>query len=137
GAEMLEFLGDELRLVFVRIDDAGKCLRKDDLSDTSVALIGTIDLATPAARAHVDHRHQIARRKDDAARIAVAQGRIREPPDIAAKPVVVVLHHQRIDLALRHDFAPPPPAQFEPAGQNRIEEPFIYYLHPAEADPVS
>lgn len=136
-AAMLEFLGDELRLVFVRIDDAGKCRRKDDLSDTSVALIGAIDLATPAARAHVDHRHQIARRKDDAARIAVAQGRIREPTDIAAEPVVVVLHHQRIDLALRHGFAHRAPATFELAGRNRIEEPFVHYLHPAEADPVS
>ena len=127
-AAMLEFLGDELRLVFVGIGDAGKRRREDDLSDAAVARIAAIDLATPAARAHVDHRHQIGRGKDDAARIAVAQGRVREPPDIAAEPVVVVLHHQRIDLALRHGFADRGPAPFELAGGNRIEQAFVHHL---------
>src|SRR5262249_29638621 len=60
--------------------------------------------------------------------IAMAQRRVGEPSDIAAEPVVVVLHHQRTDLALGHRFADRGPAPFEPAGGNGIEKPFIHHL---------
>src|SRR5262249_61909579 len=64
----------------------------------------------------------------DAARLAVANGRVADPPTIPAEPVVAVLHHQHVDLALRHGFADRGPAPFELARRNRIEQPFVHHL---------
>src|SRR5262245_21199243 len=127
-AAPLEVFGNKLRLVFVGIGDAREGRREDHLPDAAVCFIAAVDLATPAARTHVDHGHQVRGRKDDGAWIAVAQRRVGEPSDIATEPVVVVLHHQRIDLALRHGFADRGPAPFELAGGNGIEKPFIQHL---------
>src|SRR6516225_3305317 len=127
-AAPLEFVGDERGLVFVGIGDAGKGRREDHLPDATVGLVAAVDLAAPAARAHVDHGHQVRGGEDDAARIAVAQRRVGEPSDITAEPVVAVLHHQHVDLALRHGSADRGPAPFELARRNRIEQPFVHHL---------
>src|SRR5262249_20432494 len=80
------------------------------------------------------HGHQVRGGEDDAGGIAVAQGRVGEASGKAAEPVVVVLHYQRVDLALRHRFADRGPAAFELARGNRIEQPFVRHLfvHAAE-----
>src|SRR5262249_57273160 len=54
--------------------------------------------------------------------------RVGEPSDITAEPVVAVLHHQHVDLALRHGLADRGPAPFELARRNRIEQPFVHHL---------
>src|SRR5215467_9725934 len=127
-AAPLEFVRDELGLVFVGVSDAGKGRREDHFPDAAVCFIAAVDLATPATRAHVDHGHQIRGREDDAAGIAVAQRRVGEPANIAAEPVVVVLHQKRIDLAFRHRLAGRGPAAFELARGNRIEQAFVHHL---------
>src|SRR5262249_57436727 len=83
-AAPLEVFGNELRLVFVGIDDAGEGRREDHLPDAAVCFIAAVDLATPAARAHVDHGHPVRGGKDHGAGTAVAQRPARGTSDIAA-----------------------------------------------------
>ena len=64
--------------------------------------VGALELAHSAEAAHLDERHRIAGMEDHGLRVAIGGRNVGEPLHIAAEPVVGVLHHQRVDLALGH-----------------------------------
>ena len=119
-------LDRQFGLVFVGIGDGGEGRREDHLADAAVGLRRRRRACGARRGAHVDHGHQVGGREDHAARIAVAQRRVGEPADIAAEPVVVLLHDQRVDLALGHELARRRPAALELGGRDRIEQPFVH-----------
>src|SRR5262245_4239406 len=70
-------------------------------------------LAHRAEAAHLDQRHRFRGMEDHGLWIAVGRRDISEPFDVAAEPVIGILHHQRVDLALAHLLADRPPAALE------------------------
>src|SRR5262249_59579558 len=66
-----------------------------------------------AKSTHLDERHWIGGVEDHGLGIAVGGRDVGEPFDIAAEPVVRVLHHQRVDPAVAHLLARGLPAAGE------------------------
>jgi hypothetical protein len=80
------------------------------LSDAAVQRVLSVKIALGAERAHLDDSHPIGLVEDDGAGISVVGRHIGEPFDIAAEPVIGVLHHQSVDILVRHvapDQCPP------------------------------
>jgi hypothetical protein len=67
-----------------------------------VDIVLALELAYRAEAAHLDQRHRIGGVEDHGLGIAVGRRDVGEPLHIAAEPVVRILHHQRVDLALAH-----------------------------------
>src|SRR5262249_53914098 len=100
-----ELVPHQLGLVAIRVGNRREGGRGQNLADAAMDLVLVVELAPTAARAHVDHGHPVGAVEDHAARIAVDGGKIREPFHRAAEPVIVVLHDERVDLALLHRLA--------------------------------
>ena len=126
AAAVLERIDRDLRLVFVGVSDRGERGRGEQLADAAVDLVAAFEIAPAAVRTHLDDAHRVVSVEDHRARIAVDRREVGEPLDVAAEPVVAVLHHQRVDAAFLHLLAHGRPAAFQFRGRDRREQAFVH-----------
>ena len=125
AAAALKLARNQLCLILVGISNRGESRGGENFADAAMHLVVAAELAAPAARAHVDHGHEVVGVEDHRLRIAVGGGVVGEPFGIAAEPVVVTLHDQRFDLLLGHRRTHRRPAAVELGVGDRIEQPLV------------
>src|SRR2546423_1290293 len=87
----LQFADDDLGLIGVRVGDGGECGRANDLANATMQIVLAGELAPKPTRSHFDDGHQVRGMEDYAARVAVDRREVREPFDVPAQPIIVIL----------------------------------------------
>lgn len=128
-AALPQGINDQPRVVVVGVADGQERRRGEDLANAAVDRIAAIEFALHAGRAHRDDRHQVLAVEDHRGRIAVVGGDVGEPFDVAAEPVVVGLHHQCVDVLVRHALPDQRPTSGELGIRDPRHDPFRF-RHP-------